>query len=145
MAANAFFKPNHSRARCQHPRTLTFENLQRRELLTTTLTEVGVNFTVENDQDQPAVAIAPSGDAVVVWASDGQDGDQHGVYGQRFQADGQPIGPEFLVNTTTQGQQRRPTVAMHSDGTFVVAWPGNGPGGIPRAFLGSATRPLACR
>jgi len=32
------------------------------------------------------------------------------------------LGPEFQVNTYTTGPQRSPAVAMHGDGSFVVAW-----------------------
>ena len=33
-----------------------------------------------------------------------------------------PIGPEFLVNTTTVGSQGNSAMAMDADGDFVVAW-----------------------
>jgi hypothetical protein len=33
-----------------------------------------------------------------------------------------PVGPEFLVNSTTAGDQREPKVAMEAAGDFVVVW-----------------------
>ena len=35
---------------------------------------------------------------------------------------GQPVGPEFLVNTYTTGDQGQPVAAMDSSGDFVVVW-----------------------
>ncbi len=47
--------------------------------------EVQINDTSTGDQTAPAVAIHPlSYQLVVVWASEGQDGDGWGIYGQRF-------------------------------------------------------------
>ncbi|MBI3409441.1 MAG: hypothetical protein HY040_13955 [Planctomycetes bacterium] len=69
-----------------------------------------------------SAAMDAAGNFVVVWSSDQQDGNGWGVYGQRFDASGTPLGTEFRVNTTTSGDQERPTVAMASNGDFVVAW-----------------------
>ena len=62
------------------------------------------------------------GDFVVAWASYGQDGDAWGVFAQRFDAAGTPLGLEFRVSTTTEAHQTAPSVAMDSDGDFVVVW-----------------------
>lgn len=45
-----------------------------------------------------------------------------GVYAQRYNAAGLPLGSEFRVNSTTSDDQFNPTVAMNSHGNFVVAW-----------------------
>ena len=47
---------------------------------------------------------------MVVWNSQDQDGSDIGVFGQRFNADGEAVGDEFQVNTTTDNRQYRPTV-----------------------------------
>jgi hypothetical protein len=58
-----------------------------------------------------------------VWQSeDGQDGSLGGIYGQRIDAEGLLIGPEFRVNQTTFSDQTRPSVAMDAAGNFLVAW-----------------------
>ncbi len=75
------------------------------------------------------VASDANGDYVVVWQSNGQDGSGYGIYAQRYNASGQADGPEFRVNTDTNGQQARPTVAMDSAGDFVVAWQSYGEDG----------------
>jgi hypothetical protein len=62
------------------------------------------------------------GNFVVVWVSNGQDGNSHGVFGQRFNAAGTPQGPEFQVNSYTTSYQTDPAVASDADGNFVVVW-----------------------
>ena len=92
--------------------------------------EFRVNTTTDNNQTFPAVAMAAdTGAFVVVWESEGQDGSSTGVYGQRYDADGVAQGDEFLVNTTTSGDQQTAAVAMAADGSFVVAWESYGQDG----------------
>jgi hypothetical protein len=83
--------------------------------------EFRVNSTTALDQGYPSVAALPGG-YVIVWHSQGQDGDGCGVYGQRYAASGAAIGGEFQVNTTTAEPQSVATVAALPDGGFVVAW-----------------------
>jgi len=92
-----------------------------------------VNSFTEDDQQYPSIAPLVDGGFVVVWESENQDnGDQPlytwGVFGQRFAEDGTPIGEEFLVNTTIEGNQDDPEVTATPDGGFVVAWSENQPG-----------------
>jgi len=75
------------------------------------------------------VAMAPSGEFVVVWVSTGQDGDGYGVFGQRFDASGNKVGTEFQVNTYTTGDQTLPSVAMNASREFVVSWESDGQDG----------------
>jgi hypothetical protein len=70
----------------------------------------------------PDVAMNDSGSFVVAWESDGQDGDDEGIYARLYAADGSTIRQEFLVNTTTANEQRFPKVAIDEDGDFVVVW-----------------------
>jgi large repetitive protein len=67
------------------------------------------------------VAGGPDGSFLVVWTGV-DDGDTTGVYGRRFDAAGSPVGPEFLVNTSTTAYQSRPSVATNASGAFVVTW-----------------------
>jgi hypothetical protein len=84
--------------------------------------EFRVNSFTTGDQLYPAVAADSGGNFVVAWGSDAQDGAGGGVFGQRFDAAGAPLGPEFLVNTYTTGGQRAFGVAADSAGSFVVVW-----------------------
>ena len=75
-------------------------------------------------QGGPSVAMDASGDFVIAWNSDYQDGSSYGVYARRYDASGIPQGSEFRVNTYTTGRQSGPQVAADADGDFVVAWTG---------------------
>ena len=84
--------------------------------------EFRVNTYVDNAQTDPKVAVDGAGRFVVAWTSEGQDGHVAGVFAQRFDARGAPLGPEFQVNTSTYFWQYRPDVAADRAGNFVVAW-----------------------
>ena len=71
----------------------------------------------------------PAGGFVVVWDSNGQDGDRYGVYGRRYGADGSPVGSEVQINQHTVGEQYVPAVAGAPDGRFVVVWQSDGQDG----------------
>jgi hypothetical protein len=86
------------------------------------VSEARVNSHLAGCQQSPAVAFSQDGRFVVVWQSEGQDGDGWGVYAQRFDRDGSLSGPEIQVNATTAGDQRLPSVAYGSSGAYVVAW-----------------------
>jgi hypothetical protein len=70
------------------------------------------------------------GNFVVTWTSDEQDGSDYGMFGQRFAADGSPVGGEFQINTYTTGSQWDGTVALNDAGDFVVVWEDYGRDGI---------------
>jgi hypothetical protein len=77
----------------------------------------------------PVVASAADGRFVVAWNNNGQDGGSYGVFAQRFDASGAPLGAEFRVNTYTSGSQAAPDVASDEDGNFVVVWQSQGQDG----------------
>jgi hypothetical protein len=84
--------------------------------------EFRVNSYTTSNQYGPAVASEASGNLVVVWASQLQDGSAFGIFGQRYGSSGAPAGPEFRVNTYTTGSQFIPAVSAADAGTFTVAW-----------------------
>jgi hypothetical protein len=78
-------------------------------------------------QAQGFADVAGSGTGfMVVWQSAGQDGSDYGIFGQRYDVGGAPLGSEFRVNTYTPGAQRSPAVTL-SGGAFVVTWEGEAP------------------
>ena len=89
-------------------------------------TPLGPNFQVNaytrGQQLRPSIGVEPDGDFVVVWMSEFQDGDGHGVFGQRFDASGAARGGEFQVNVETPGHQYSPDVAVGGAGDFIVVW-----------------------
>ena len=90
---------------------------------------VGSEFQVNTDTNQgqegPSVAVLADGGFVVAWDSPG-DGYWDGIYGQVFNGSGDRVGSEFQVNTYTDRDQARPSVAALSDGGFVVTWESSG-------------------
>jgi hypothetical protein len=91
--------------------------------------EVQVNSTTAGDQQNARVAMSSNGTSVVVWQSQGQDGSGWGVFGQRYDSTGSPVGSEFQVNTTTAGDQVDPSVAISAAGAFVATWSSYGQDG----------------
>ncbi len=86
-----------------------------------------VNTTTTGQQMDPSVAVGDDGSFVVTWSSDNQDGSGWGVYAQLFDSDGNPVGGEFQVNTTTDGDQMYSTAAVDAAGDFAIAWQGQDP------------------
>ena len=92
-------------------------------------TEFQVNsFTTDYQYNSRACADA-DGDFIVTWQSfqftvPPQDGDNDGVFAQRFASNGMAVGPEFQVNTYTTSIQgyRGLDVGCADDGSFVVVW-----------------------
>jgi len=80
-------------------------------------------------QDHPVVAVDPQGNFVVAWHAFGRDGSGNAVLARHFDAAGNPLGAEFLVNVTVSGNQERPWVDRDSTGRFVVAWQSEGQDG----------------
>src|SRR5262249_43502329 len=93
---------------------------------------VGADFQVNtytlDYQGRPEIAAAGDGSFVVTWLSNAQDGDNLGIFAQRYDSNGQAAGAEFQVNSYTFGYQGAqyqgyPTVGISNGGAFVVAWP----------------------
>jgi hypothetical protein len=100
-------------------------------------TEFRVNSFTTGNQRVPVTAIAPNGLSVIAWTSEGQDGDSNGVYAQRFDVLGNPLGAEFRINAVTSGSQFAEGIAMGADGDFVVTWTavdGSSVGVVARRF-----------
>lgn len=85
-----------------------------------------VNSTTYSVQNHQNVAFAPDGNSfVITWGSSTQDvpgTSPYGAYGQLFSPGGQKIGPEFLVNTWTDGNQDEPVPVFLNNTDFVVIW-----------------------
>jgi len=88
-----------------------------------------VNTFTTGWQFDPSMGMALDGSFVVVWTSQGQDGSFFGIFGQRFDASGVPIGSEFQCNTFTLEEQQAPDVATTDDGRFIVVWESDGQDG----------------
>jgi len=83
--------------------------------------EFQVNTDTSRPQGSPQVGGDAAGNFVVVWSGNGP-GDDSGIFGQRFDATGTPVGGEFRVNTSTTDFQSAPALAVNPDGSFVAVW-----------------------
>jgi hypothetical protein len=101
-----------------------------------------VNTNTPGEQRGASVSMAPDGGFVVVWSSGNfgqqpsQDGFGMGVFGQRFGPDGEFLGSEFQVNTTTDNDESACDVDQSADGAFVVVWVSRDRGGHPWLIYG---------
>jgi len=84
--------------------------------------EIPVNTTTSSDQYSSEVVGLAGGGFVVNWISNGQDGGGKGIYGQRFDADGNAQGDEFRINSKTARDQISPSLSALPDGGFVSVW-----------------------
>ena len=93
--------------------------------------EERVNAYTQNRQSAPQTVALADGGYLTVWSGSGQADEGYGVYLQRFDAAGQRVGEEILVNTTTTFSQRNPEVTVLASGGYVVTWDSTVPGGGP--------------
>jgi hypothetical protein len=82
------------------------------------------------------VAATGGGSFVALWDSLPGDGDSAGIFGRRFDGEGAPVGPEFVVNTYTTAWQVGPAVASDPTGRFVVVWTSYGQDGSNTGIVG---------
>jgi len=98
--------------------------------------EFQVNTYTTDYQLDASVAVDAGGRFVVVWSSfggTGTDSADYGIHGQRYEADGEPSGPAFQVNSYTTGYQTAPAVAADAVGNFVVVWQSDGSPGADQS------------
>lgn len=85
--------------------------------------EIPVNTTTAGAQSSPSLALAENDHVLVVWQ--GPDAGGTGIYGRLFDNAGVALSAEFLINTTTAGNQERPQVRpFDEDNGFFVVWEG---------------------
>jgi hypothetical protein len=102
--------------------------------------EFQINSYTTGRQRHPAVSMAPSGEFVVVWRSDGSFETDTGTFafdsvqGQRYASDGSAKGGQFQVNSYTTMPQFYPSVAVDSEGDFVVVWTSAGSFGTDASY-----------
>ena len=71
-----------------------------------------------------AVAVDSVGNSVVVWSDSAKDGSGWGIFGRRYDFDGNAVGNEFQVNAEALNDQYHASVAMDDLGRFVVVFTG---------------------
>lgn len=88
-----------------------------------------VNSTTAGMQNAAAIAVARDGGFAIAWNS--ADGDQTGIFAQRFDTHGRRLGGEFRINDYTTGHQALEAatgtqrLAFGRDGQLLCAWSGD--------------------
>jgi hypothetical protein len=97
--------------------------------ITSTGSFVGNNFiantSIKGVSADPSVDIDSTGSFVITWTQTKQDFDTTetpGIYGQKYDNQGNRIGEEFHINTYTYDEQSHSSIAVKDRGDFVVAW-----------------------
>jgi hypothetical protein len=91
---------------------------------------IGSAVTITSGASPISTAIDGAGTVTFAWTGDTPGGylyDSGNIHYRQLTTSGQ-LTPESIVNTTTQGAQVAPGVAATGNGTFVIAWSGNGVG-----------------
>jgi len=91
--------------------------------------EFEVNTYTAGNQYDPSVAMDANGNFVITWTSNDQHDEWKGIYGQRYDSTGNPVGSEFKVNTYWLGLKDRSSVTMDAQGNFIVTWSSHGQDG----------------
>ncbi|MEJ5340555.1 MAG: hypothetical protein WHT09_03220 [Thermogutta sp.] len=91
--------------------------------------DILVNTTIQGDQRFSSIAMDGVGNFVVAWSGYGTQRDEEdlaesGVFYQRFDRAGNPLGGERRVNQVVAGRQWIPSVASDADGNFIVVYTG---------------------
>ncbi|MFB9985485.1 beta strand repeat-containing protein [Mesorhizobium kowhaii] len=88
-----------------------------------------VNSTTTNYQYNPAITALADGRFVATWHSaDTGDGSGYCIRARVYNTNGSAAGSDFVVNSTTTGDQSDPAIMALADGRFVATWRSNDPG-----------------
>lgn len=101
--------------------------------------DVVLNQTTAGDQFMNNYARLPDGRFFTIFYSDTGDGSGSALFGRILTPEGIPEGNEFLIATTTAGNQLRPAIRILSDNRVAVTWEsydgGDGSGNVLRAQI----------
>jgi hypothetical protein len=92
--------------------------------------EIRFSTLAQNIEGGPGVALAPDSSFVVVWQQN-----PPGILGRRASPGGSPLATEFMVNAFS-ASDFGPSLAMESDGDFLVAWAREVDGGASTDVIG---------
>ena len=84
-------------------------------------TEFQVNTFTSGRQQNPAVAIDPAGNFVVVWEGPTVT-DKDVILGRRYDSTGAAVGSEFTISSVDDDDKEKAAVATDGSGNFTVVW-----------------------
>jgi len=71
---------------------------------------------------QPSISMSRQGHFVVAWDGDPKLAGLDDIHARMFEPNGTAISEQFIVNTTFEGPQQNPKVAMNNRWQFIVVW-----------------------
>jgi hypothetical protein len=89
--------------------------------------EFKINTFTNSVQWYPDIAALSTGDFVICWESQLDNGVYGHLYGQLFSATGEKLGNEFQITAETHGGPKNPKIASQSSGKFLICWIGQLP------------------
>ena len=81
-----------------------------------------VNTTTQYSQSRPVVKYFDDGRFIIVWESWNESEKGYNLFGKIYDADGNVIKDEFMINTYTDNYQWFSDISIASDNTFDVVW-----------------------
>ncbi|MFN8577489.1 MAG: hypothetical protein U0354_11580 [Candidatus Sericytochromatia bacterium] len=127
--------------------SLSVGTLASTPVINTKLSDISINTNTSINKSKVDISSCigvgvTSGNYVVTWTADSQDGSGAGIYAQVFDKNNSVITPspcnlpecnsstgEFRINQQTAYNQTNSKVSMANDGTFVVTWENEPSGG----------------
>ena len=91
--------------------------------------EFQINTYTNLSQTLPEVVSYGNNNFIVVWQSEGQDGDGLGVFARFFDNTGNPLSSEIQINDYTIGHQQNPAIAVDGNDVLTIAWDSEGQDG----------------
>src|SRR5204862_5875452 len=89
--------------------------------------EFQVNGTTQGDQMTPAITVDPFGGFTIAFVGVGP-GDLSGVFIQRYDSTGAPLGGNVRLNSAANNLKTAPDVGVDAAGNLVGVWAGYGQG-----------------
>jgi len=81
---------------------------------------IDVHSSISAGASKPEVAGLANGDIVVTWTAD--DGEQLGVFASRYNANGEVVYENKLINSEESGVQTEPHIVALNDGGYLITW-----------------------
>lgn len=89
------------------------------------VSEFQVNSLIYSAQERPTVTTLADGNFIITWETSAHASGTRDIAGQLFDAGGNKIGGEFLVNSDASGVEELADIVALENGGFVVAWQSN--------------------
>lgn len=88
-------------------------------------TDMRVNAATRGQQKSADVSVDEQGEFTVVWQDDTDKNRSYDIMAKSFDANGKERLQDFIVNSSSAGQQKSPRITTLLDGGFVVVWEDN--------------------